>query len=321
MVSLVVPGSSERMLAKARGIDADEVVIDLEDAVIPERKPEALEAVLDALAGEPFRASKVSVRINAVDSPWAHRELIALATAPGWLHGVIVPKVESPGDLEFVDRLLTGAELAAGLNLPAARADPEHHASPPGAERHAPPADPELRAPLEIQALIETARGLQALRAITAATPRLWAVILGYADLSVSLGRSPAGRDDLDRWLAVQDAVLVAARAAGVRAIDGPHLRIEDEAGLRVAARRASELGFDGKWAIHPSQLQTIRAAFAPTAEEIEHARAVLEALARAAAEGGGAVALGGEMLDEPVRLAAVRTLARAGIDELEVPA
>jgi citrate lyase subunit beta/citryl-CoA lyase len=299
VVSLVVPGSSERMLAKARGIEADEIVIDLEDAVIPERKPAALDAVLAALGGEPFRAPTVAVRINAVDSPWAHRELIALAAAPGRLDSVIVPKVQSPGELEFVDRLLSGAQLAAGLDRLAGE---------------------EPQRPLRVQALIETAAGMQALSAIAAA-PRLCALILGYADLSVSLGRSPAARDHLDRWLAVQDAVLIAARTAGLTAIDGPHLRIEDEPGLRAAATRAAELGFDAKWAIHPSQLEPIRRAFAPTPEEIEHARTVLEALARAAADGGGAVAHGGEMLDEPVRLAAVRTLTRAGLDPHEVPA
>jgi citrate lyase subunit beta/citryl-CoA lyase len=290
VVTLVVPGSSERMLAKARTIDADELVIDLEDAVIPERKGEALQLVLAALAGEPFTAPRVTIRVNAVGSPWAHQELIALAGAPGALHGVIVPKVQDAGDLAFAERLLSGAEAAAW-------GDAEH-----------------ARQPLKLQALIETARGLSSLATIVTASDRLDGVILGYADLAVSLGRSPAGRDDLDRWLAVQDAVLIAARTAGIRAIDGPHLSIDDVDGLTAAADRSAALGFDGKWAIHPSQLQPIRAAFAPTAQEITHARNVLDALRRAATEqGGGAVALDGEMLDEPVRLAAVRTLERAG--------
>ncbi len=289
MVSLVVPGSSERMLAKARESDADEIVIDLEDAVIPERKAEALGLVRVALDGAAFRARTVTVRINAVGGPWAHTELIALAGAPARLAGVVVPKVQSAGDLAFVDRLLTGAEHAAGRARP-----------------------------LRVQALIETAAGLRHLEEIVAASPRLEALILGYADLSVSLGRTPAGRDDLDRWLAVQDAVVIAARAAGLMAIDGPHLRLEDEAGLRAAAQRAAALGFDAKWAIHPRQLAPIRAAFAPSEEQIAHARGVLAALAAAAADGGGAVAHAGEMLDEPVRLAALRTLARAGLDPAE---
>jgi citrate lyase subunit beta/citryl-CoA lyase len=283
MVSLVVPGSSERMLAKARTIDVDELVLDLEDAVIPERKPEALAAVLAALDAGGFQAARVLVRVNAIGTAWAHQELIALSASTA-LAGVVVPKVQSAGDLAFVDRLLDGAELACGR-----------------------------RQPLLVHALIETARGLVAIDQIATASPRLDALILGYADLSVSLGRSRAGVDDLDRWLAVQDAILVAARAAGVRAIDGPHLKLEDGDGLLAAARRAADLGYDGKWAIHPSQLPPIAAAFTPSPAEVEHAESVLAALGRAAQDGGGAVAMDGEMLDEPVRLAALRTLARAG--------
>jgi citrate lyase subunit beta/citryl-CoA lyase len=271
------------MLAKARGIDVDELVIDLEDAVIPERKREALAAVLEALDAGDFRADRVVVRVNAIGTAWAHQELIALSAADA-LAGVVVPKVESAGDLAFVDRLLDGAELACGR-----------------------------RTRLAVQALIETARGLTALDQIAAASPRLAAIILGYADLSASLGRSRAAIADLDRWLAVQDAVLLAARTAGLRAIDGPHLKLDDGDGLLAAARRAADLGFDGKWAIHPSQLAPIAAQFTPSPAEVEHAESVLEALARAARDGGGAVAMDGEMLDEPVRLAALRTLARAG--------
>jgi citrate lyase subunit beta/citryl-CoA lyase len=276
------------MLQKAVGIEADEIVIDLEDAVIPERKPEALGMVQSALGREPFAAGKVSVRVNAVGSAWAHTELIALAVANG-LDSLVIPKVESAGDLAFVDRLLNGAGAAAeATKLP------------------------------RLQALIETAKGLTNLTEIATASPLLECLILGYADLSVSLGRSPAGRDDLDRWLAIQDTVLVAARTAGINAIDGPHLVIDDAPGLERAAARAADLGFDGKWAIHPSQLAPIKIAFAPSAEQVSHAQKVLETLAAAAADGAGAgaVKLDGEMLDEPVRLAALRTLARAGVQQ-----
>jgi citrate lyase subunit beta/citryl-CoA lyase len=276
------------MLEKAVGIDADEIVIDLEDAVIPERKTDALGGVLAAIASEapPFAARKLSVRVNAVGSPWAHTELIALASAAPRLDSVVIPKAESAGDIAFIERLLTGAEAAAGIGRR-----------------------------LKVQALIETARGVANLAEITRASQRLEGLILGYADLSVSLGRSPAGRDDLDRWLAIQDTVLIAARTAGIVAIDGPHLVIDDVDGLHAAAARAADLGFDGKWAIHPSQLAPITAAFAPTDEQIVRARRVLDALEHAAAsDGGGAVKLDGEMLDEPVRLAALRTLARARV-------
>jgi citrate lyase subunit beta/citryl-CoA lyase len=199
------------MLQKAAGIDADEIVIDLEDAVIPERKADALDAVVKALDA-PFAARRVSVRVNAVGSPWIHTELIALVSAPGQLDSIVVPKVENAGDLAFVERLISGAGAAAET-----------------------PVD---RLP-RIQALIETASGFTNLAEICGSSPLLETLILGYADLSVSLGRSPAGRDDLDRWLAIQDGVLVAARTAGLGAIDGPHLVIDDTAGLAKAADQA----------------------------------------------------------------------------------
>jgi len=280
---LVVPGSSERMLAKAREIDAGEIVIDLEDAVVPERKDEARELALAALAAGGFRAPAVAVRVNAPGTPWAHLDLIALGTAERRPDSVVIPKAQSAGDLAFVARLLDGVEQAAG-------------------RRH----------PLPVQALVETAGGLRALDHIAAATARLVAIIVGYADLAVSLGRSPQGAADLDRWIAVQDAVLATARAAGLRAVDGPYLAIDDHDGLRASATRGAELGFDAKWAIHPVQLEIIAGAFIPDPQEVARAEAVLAALAGA---GGahGAVSLNGEMLDEPVRLAALRTLARAG--------
>jgi len=194
----------------------------------------------------------------------------------------VVPKVESPDDLAFVDGLLAEADADV------------REAGPPG-----------------VQALVETARGIQALREISTASPRLESIVIGYADLAASLGRSRAGAADLDRWLALQDAVLVAARAAGLRAIDGPYLAIDDADGLRAAATRAADLGFDGKWVIHPAQIDTVLRAFTPRAEEVAHAEAVLSAMEQGG--GAGAVSLDGEMVDEPVRLAALRTLERAG--------
>ena len=272
------------MLGKAGSIDVGEVVLDLEDAVVPGRKSLALAAAVEALGDQRFRSPSLAVRVNAPGSRWAHEELIALAAAAPALRSVVVPKVESAGDLAFVDRLLTGAELAAGRERP-----------------------------LKVQALIETARAMSDLPAITAASERLEAIILGYVDLAASLGRSPAGANDLDLWLPAQDAFLTAARAAGVRAIDGAFAAIDDVDGLGAWARRAAALGFDAKWAIHPSQLEVIASAFSPSEEEVEWAQSVLDALAAAAERGNGAVMFEGEMLDEPVRLAAVRTLARAG--------
>lgn len=252
------------MLEKARGIEVGEVILDLEDSVVPERKPEALQLAVAALSRGGFSAPAISVRINARDTEWADAELTALAGAPG-LDSIVVPKVERHDQLAGVAH--------------------------------------------RVQALVETAAGVQNLREIATAAD---AIVLGYVDLAASLGRSPAGARNLDLWLAIQDAFLTAARAAGIKAIDGPHVAIDDSAGLAASARRAAELGFDAKWAIHPSQLKVITEAFTPSAAELEHAQAVIEALANGG--GAGAVRLDGEMVDEPVRLAALRTLARAGM-------
>jgi citrate lyase subunit beta/citryl-CoA lyase len=268
------------MLAKAPGLGADELVLDLEDAVSADDKDEARGLVVDALRSGAFDGVSVSVRVNAAGTSWCHADLIALADAAG-AQAVVLPKVESPGDLAFVDRLLDGAERAAGRAVP-----------------------------LRVQALIETAAGLAHAVEIAAASERLDSLIVGYADLAVSLGRTRDGAAEPDGWRAVQDAVLVAARSAGLQAIDGPHLGIADDDAFRAAAIRAHDAGFDGKWAIHPSQIAALNELFTPSPEEVAHARSVIAALDHADA---GAVALDGEMLDEALRAAAERLLARAG--------
>jgi citrate lyase subunit beta / citryl-CoA lyase len=281
---LSVPGSSQRMLAKAPSLGADELVLDLEDAVAAPAKEAARAQVVAALAAGAFGDATVSVRVNAPGTPWCHSDLIALA---GTEHAssVVVPKVGSPADLHFVDRLLDGAERAAGRARP-----------------------------LRVQALIETAAGVAGASAIAAASPRLDALILGYADLAAALGRTRAAAADPGGWRPLQDALLLAARACGLQAIDGPYLGTSADAAFRAAATHARELGFDGKWAVHPSQVAELNAIFTPTDEELAHARRVIGALDDAAAHGGhGAVALDGEMLDEALRAAAERVLARAG--------
>jgi citrate lyase subunit beta/citryl-CoA lyase len=266
------------MLAKAPSLGADELVLDLEDAVAPADK-EAARGRVTRLLEEGLRAS---VRVNAPGTPWCHRDLIALGSRPA---SIVLPKVEGAGDLAFVDRLLDGVEAAAGRARP-----------------------------LRVQALIETAAGLANVHEIAAASERLDALILGYADLAASLGRSAAGARDLDAWRPAQERLLLAARAHGLQAIDGPHLGVAVDDAFTAAVARARDLGFDGKWAIHPSQLAALNDAFTPTAEEVEGARAVVDALAAAErGQAAGAVALDGQMLDEAVRAAALRTLARAG--------
>ena len=276
---LSVPGSSERKLAKAADLSADEVVIDLEDAVAVAAKDEARAATMAALSD--WTGPGVAVRVNGPGTPWCHLDLAAMGALPELPASIVVPKVQSAGDLAFIDRLLDGVEAGAGR-----------------------------RAPLRVQALIETAAGLANVQEIAAASPRLDALILGYADLAASLG----GARDLDAWLPAQHALLVAARAHGVQAIDGPYLGVAPDAAFHAAAARACDLGFDGKWAIHPSQVDALNEAFTPHEAEVQRARAIVAALERAERESGeGAVTLDGEMLDEAVRAAALRVLARAG--------
>ena len=278
---LVVPAAPAAKLEKGATLVADEVVLDLEDAVVPALKDEARTAVVAALDGG-WAAESVAVRVNAIGSPWCHSDLAALAASGRDVVTAVLPKVEHAHDLAFADRLLAGAEAAAGRTTP-----------------------------VRLLALIETAAGLAAGVEIARASERLDGLVLGYADLAASLGRlGGAGAQD---WRYAQESVLVAARAAGIQAIDGPHLATRDDDAFRAGAMHARALGFDGKWAIHPAQLDTLREAFTPTDAEIADAREVLAALDRAAAGGAGAVAAGDQMLDEALALSARRVLARAG--------
>jgi len=269
------------MLDKARSLPADEIVIDLEDSVTLEHKAEARATVAGALSEGEWTARSVAVRINETSSRFCHRDVIEVTErAGGALSCLVVPKVEAPEDLRFVDRLLGMVEEETARERPVA-----------------------------IQALIETATGLGRVREIARASDRLEALIVGYADLGASLGRSPAAGE---HWSPVLDAVLVAARAAGLQAIDGPHLDIADLDGMRAAAARARVLGYDGKWALHPTQVEPLNEIFSPTDEELERAGTVLDALDRAASGGGrGAALLDGEMIDEASRKRAREVLAR----------
>ncbi|MGH2721887.1 MAG: HpcH/HpaI aldolase/citrate lyase family protein [Actinomycetota bacterium] len=287
---LSVPGSSERMLAKAPTLPADEVFIDLEDSVAPQAKEAARANVRRALEGGDWSGRTVGIRINAVATPWCYRDLIdVVEPEPGLLDVVIVPKVDGPADVLFVDRLLTMIEDATGAD-----------------------------ARIGIEAQIETAAGLRAIHAIAHASPRMEALVFGPADMSASLGL-PATTPGLpmpgypgDHWHHVLSTILVAAREAGLDAVDGPYLRIEDLDGFRAAATRARALGFDGKWALHPAQIDVLNEVFTPAQEEFDRAEAIIEAYAHATAvEGRGAVMFGDEMIDEASRKMAARLAAR----------
>jgi citrate lyase subunit beta/citryl-CoA lyase len=274
--ALSVPGSSERMLAKVPGVPADEIVIDLEDAVAPAAKDEARLLATEALRKGVGAGRAVAVRVNGLDSGWCHRDVLELVEQVGpVINSLVLPKVECAEDVRWLDRFLGMlGERASDIRL---------------------------------QALVETAGGLARAAEIAASSPRLEAIILGYADLAASLGRG-AGHDPPERWIHAQEVVLVAARAAGVQAIDGPFLGIRDHDGLRLRAEHARALGFDGKWAVHPDQVPVLNELFTPAAEELERADAIVAALE---GEGPGAVEVDGEMVDDASRRLALHVLAR----------
>lgn len=274
---LSVPGSSPRMLEKAFASAADEVVIDLEDAVAVDAKESARASVVAFLAAAP-PARRVAVRVNAVGTPWCHEDLIALGSLERPPASVVVPKVESGGDVAFVERLLAGVT-----------------GSPTS---------------IRLQALIESAPGLVAVDEIAGSGTSLEALILGYADLSASLGRDPGSVS----WEPVRERLLWAARAHGLRAVDGPHLGVGVDEDFHAGVRVAAASGYDGKWVIHPAQLDAVNAAFSPDADQVDWAERVLAALADGERQGLGAVALDGAMLDEAIAVRARLLLSKHSV-------
>lgn len=275
---LCVPGADPAIVDKALASTADEVVIDLEDAVAPERKNVAREVVrrLGVREGGP----RVLVRVNPLRSPWGLRDLRAVAESAGNVEAVVIPKVESREDLAAVEHVLDG--LAAELARPVL---------------------------VRVHALIETAAGVMRLADIVSRRDRLEAVVIGYADLAASLGRSPEAEPWT--WGSIQLDVLVRARAAGVAAIDGPHLSVADDDTFASAVANAADLGFDAKWVIHPRQIDRVNTAFTPAPAAVDRAERIVAALSRAHAEGAGALQLDGELIDEAMAVAARRILER----------
>jgi citrate lyase subunit beta / citryl-CoA lyase len=289
--TLVVPGSEPRFLAKANDSVADEIVLDLEDAVAPAVKADARGAVVRALKTHAYAGKTKAVRVNAIDTQW-HKEDVreVMSGAGAYIDCLMIPKVESGDEVRFVDGMLTALEREHGL----ARA-----------------------IGLELQ--IESARGLDRVSEIASASRRAETLVLGPGDLSASL-RIPeltVGRlkNDYpgDFWHYFLARIVVAARANDLQPIDGPYGDIRDVEGLREAARRSAMLGCDGKWAIHPSQLEIINEIFTPRQIDVDKAAAILAAFGTAgAASHAGAVRLGDEMIDEASRKMAEVVMERA---------
>jgi citrate lyase subunit beta/citryl-CoA lyase len=301
---LSVPASSDKMIAKAATLAADMIFLDLEDSVAPSEKAAARGRAVAALRDIDWQDKVVGVRVNAWDSPFTVDDLVAVITAASArLDIVMLPKVQTPGEVEAVALMLQQLEQSAGF-------DRDHVG-------------------IEIQ--IETARGLTEVERICAASPRLEAVHLGPGDMAASLempvisGGGPVDEYPGDHFHYVFSRILVAARANGLQALDGPFFRIKDLAGLRDYAQRARVLGFDGKWALHPDQLAVINELFSPTPEQFERAGALLDAYEKATSvERRGAVWFDSEMIDEASRKMAAKLVARgerAGLARAERPA
>ena len=287
---LAVPGSSPSLFEKAAASAADVVFLDLEDAVAPDDKPQARRNVIQALNEINWGRKTMMVRINGLDTHFMYRDVIEVVEACPRLDMLLIPKVGVAADVYAVDMLVTQIEAATRR---------------------------ERRIGFEV--LIETALGMANVEAIAQASRRLEALSFGVADYAASTrarttvigGVHPdsvvlSDRDArgerkefwTDPWHAAQTRMLIACRAYGLRPIDGPFGDFGDPEGFRTAASRAAVLGYEGKWAIHPSQVAPANAIFTPTAQEVEKARRILEAMAEAARQGRGAVSLDGRLID-----------------------
>jgi len=288
---LAVPGSNKRMLEKAPTSGADVVFLDLEDAVAPDDKAQARVNIIEALNTYDWSKCAVSIRMNGLDTHFAYRDLVDIVEACGdKLDTILIPKVGSAADVYFVATMLSQIEEYKGFK------------------------------PINIHILIETAMGMANVEEIARACPeRMEAMVFGVADYAASVrarttqigGANPeygmltdpdeSGQRAYhwgDQWHFGISRMVAACRAYGLRPIDGPFGDFGDPEGYKVAARRAAALGCEGKWAIHPSQVELANEVFTPTAKEVDRARRILIEMDKAAKEGKGAVSLDGRLID-----------------------
>lgn len=276
---LFVPASRLDMIKKAAQSAADAVCLDLEDSVAPEQKEASRANVIQALQQIDFGRRVRMLRINALDTPFAYRDVIEIVEAAGEHFDLIMlPKTRDAGDARFLDLLLSQIEMRLHLSRP-----------------------------IGIEAQIESASGFLWLREIAQSTPRLEALIFGPGDYAASMRMPLANIGEADqhdtlypghRWHAVMHGIVAAARANNLRCMDGPYADFKDEAGFERACKVALAMGFDGKQCIHPAQLPIANRIFAPSPEELSWAHTVVEAYEQASAEGRGAISVNGKMVD-----------------------
>jgi citrate lyase subunit beta/citryl-CoA lyase len=291
--NLAVPGSSVKMLGKAQGLPADQVFLDLEDAVAPLAKPEARKNIVAALNEGDWGNKIRSVRVNDLTTSWTYRDVIEVVEGAGAnLDCIMLPKVQTAEQVAWLDLLLTQIEKTLGLEV----------------------------GRIGIEAQIENAKGLVNVDAIAAASPRTETIIFGPADFMASINMpslvvgalNPDYPGDPFHYIFMR--ILMAARTYDLQAIDGPFLQIYDVDAYRQAAKRSAALGFDGKWVLHPGQLEAANEIYAPTQSDYDHAELILDAYEYYTSEVGGKVGaamLGDEMIDEASRKMALVVAAK----------
>ena len=289
---LAVPGSNPALFEKAAASDVDYVFLDLEDAVAPGDKVQARRNVIEGLRDIDWRGlgKTISVRINSIDTHYMYRDVVDVVEQAGeHLDTILIPKVGVPADVYMVDAMVSQIEEATGLI-----------------------------GKIGIEALIETTLGMANVEAIATSSPRLEAMHFGVADYAASCRARTTNIGGLnpdypgDQWHDGLSRMLVACRAYGIRPIDGPFGDFNDPDGFLDGARRAAALGYEGKWAIHPSQIELANRVFSPPPEEVDRAHRIIAALAEAAAEGRGAAQLDGRMIDAASARMAENVVAQA---------
>jgi citrate lyase subunit beta/citryl-CoA lyase len=291
---LAVPGSNPRFLEKAKSLAADQVFLDLEDAVAPLVKPAARKNIVAALNEGGWGNRIRVVRVNDITTHWTYRDVIEVVEGAGAnLDCIMLPKTQNAAQVQWLDLLLTQIEKTMGFEVGG----------------------------IGIEAQIENAQGLIAIDAIAAASARVETLIFGPADFMASInmrslvvGEQPPGYDVGDAYHHILMSILMAARAHDLQAIDGPYLQIRDVDGFRRVAGRSAALGFDGKWVLHPGQIDAANEIYAPTQEDFDHAELILDAYAWSTSEAGGAkgsAMLGDEMIDEASRKMALVVAAK----------
>ncbi|OTE98802.1 CoA ester lyase [Halorubrum sp. SD683] len=292
---LATPASDEKMMHSAADSDADEVFLDLEDSVAPNAKPDAREPLIAAAREEDWSDKVLSFRMNGIDTEWWYDDVITVVGAAGEsIDDIIIPKVKSASDIHTVENLLRQVEVNNGLEVGAIGLEPQ----------------------------IEDGEGIHNVHDIAHASDRLSSIIFGPGDYSAAMGTPGLDIGQFPEypghyWHHALSECNSAAKSAGLPCLDGPYADIEDADGFRQSAERANMIGCDGKWAIHPSQIEIGNDVFAPDPETAERAKRIVDAYAEAMEEGKGAVSVDGQMVDEATNKMAqdiVETAEAAGI-------